>query len=147
MISRYLKYQIIVFCVCRFQFQKYTRMLFYLMVLLKCSTRSLPDKKFEAKLVRKAGRIDHDSQSEIWEFEIGNTDNKLKPGSYAGCKIIILRQQEGIVVPASAVVTTLEKKFVIKVSNGVTHWIDVRPGFNMGDRTEIFGDVQKEILC
>ncbi|HMR81763.1 MAG TPA: efflux RND transporter periplasmic adaptor subunit [Niabella sp.] len=107
------------------------------------STRSLPDKKFEAKLVRKAGRIDHDSRSEIWEFEIANTDNKLKPGSYADAKLFFLRQEEGMVVPASAVVTTLEKKFVIKVSNGITRWIDIRSGFNMGDRTEIFGDVQK----
>ncbi|PZR15098.1 MAG: hypothetical protein DI539_18505 [Flavobacterium psychrophilum] len=107
------------------------------------STRSLPDKKFEAKLVRKAGRIDHESRSEIWEFEITNTDNDLKPGSYADAKLFFLRQQEGMVIPSSAVVTTLERKFVIKVSNGTTQWIDVRPGFNMGEKTEIFGDVKK----
>lgn len=53
------------------------------------------------------------------------------------------RFQVGMVVPFSAVVTTLEKKFVIKVSNGVTQWIDVCPGFNMGEKLEIFGDIKQ----
>jgi hypothetical protein len=39
------------------------------------------------------------------------------------------------------VVTTLERKFVIKVFNKVTKWIDVRAGFNMGDKQEVFGDL------
>lgn len=105
------------------------------------TTRSLPDRRFKAKLVRKAGRIDQDSRSEIWEFEIPNTANELKPGSYADAKLVFLRQQPSLVVPASAVVTTLEKKFVIKVSGDKTQWVDVRPGFNMGEKIEIFGDL------
>ncbi|MFH6935980.1 efflux RND transporter periplasmic adaptor subunit [Flavobacterium sp. FlaQc-30] len=107
------------------------------------TTRALPDKKFEAKLVRKTGRIDEQSRSEIWEFQIPNKNNELKPGSYADAKLMFMRQKEGMVVPASAVVTTLEKKFVIKVSNGKTQWTDVRPGFNMGEKIEIFGDVKQ----
>ncbi len=106
------------------------------------TTRSMPDKKFRAKLVRKAGRIDHDSRSEVWEFEVPNPGNQLKPGSYADAKLVFLRQQPSTVVPASAVVTTLEKKFIIRVSGGLTQWIDVRPGFNMGDKIEVFGDIK-----
>jgi membrane fusion protein (multidrug efflux system) len=34
-----------------------------------------------------------------------------------------------------------ELRFVIRVRNGVTQWVDVRPGFNLGDRTEVFGDL------
>ncbi|MDX3913953.1 MAG: efflux RND transporter periplasmic adaptor subunit [Pseudosphingobacterium sp.] len=107
------------------------------------TTRSLPDKKIKAKLVRKAGRIDHESRNEIWEFEIPNAGEVLKPGSYVDAKLSFMRRQVGMIVPTSAVVTTLEKKFVIKVSNGVTQWIDVRPGFNMGEKLEIFGDVKQ----
>lgn len=106
------------------------------------TTRSLPDKKFNAKLVRKAGSIDHETRSEIWEFEIPNVNGELKPGSYADVKLQFLREQPAFVTPASAVVTTLEKKFVIRVSNGSTQWVDVRPGFNMGDKLEIFGDLK-----
>jgi len=46
------------------------------------------------------------------------------------------------VLPASAVVTTLEKKFVIKLSGNTTQRIDVRSGFNMDDSREIVGDVK-----
>jgi membrane fusion protein (multidrug efflux system) len=106
------------------------------------TTRSFPDKKFKAKLVRKSGSIDNDTRSELWEFEIPNTTGELKAGSYADVKLHFLRTQPSFVLPTSAVVTTMEKKFVIKLSNNTTQWIDVRGGFNMGDKQEIFGDVK-----
>lgn len=106
------------------------------------TTRSLPDKKFRINLVRKSGSIDHETRSELWEFEIPNTTGELKAGSYADVKLPFLRSNRSIVVPASAVVTTQERKFVIKVTNNITQWIDVRGGFNMGDKQEIFGDLQ-----
>jgi membrane fusion protein, multidrug efflux system len=104
-------------------------------------TRSLPDKKFKAKLVRKAGSIDNETRSELWEFEVPNTTGELKAGSYADVKLQFLRLQPSFVVPVSAIVTTLEKKFVIKISNHTTQWVDVRTGFNMGEKQEIFGDL------
>jgi RND family efflux transporter MFP subunit len=106
------------------------------------TTHSVPDKKFKAKLVRKAGSINNATRSEIWEFEVPNPNRELKAGSYADVKLHLLRSQPSLVVPASAIVTTLEKKFVIKVSNNTTQWTDVRTGFNMGDKQEVFGDLQ-----
>ncbi len=105
------------------------------------TTRSLPDKKFKAKLVRKAGSIDEATRSEVWEFEVPNATKELKAGSYADVKLRFLRSEQSLVVPVSAVVTTLERKFVIKVSNNITQWVDVRPGFNMGDKQEVFGEL------
>lgn len=105
-------------------------------------TRSLPDKKFKAKLARKSGSIDNETRSEIWEFEVPNASGELKPGSYADVKLRFSRLHPSLIVPVSAVVSTLEKRFVIKISNNTTQWVDVRPGFNMGDRMEVFGDFQ-----
>jgi membrane fusion protein, multidrug efflux system len=105
-------------------------------------TRSLPDRKFSAKLVRKAGNIDINSRSEQWEFEIQNQNNELKSGSYADVKLRLMRPQPSFVVPNSAVVTTLEKKFVIKTDKNVTQWVDVRTGFTMGEKQEIFGELK-----
>ena len=106
------------------------------------TTRSFPDKKFKAKLVRRSGSIDNETRSEIWEFEIPNNTGELKAGSYADVKLHLLRTQTSFVVPASSVVSTLEKRFVIKVSGDSTRWVDVRPGFNMGDKQEIFGELK-----
>lgn len=107
------------------------------------TTRSLPDKTFKTQLARKAGSIDNESRSEIWEFNVPNSDHQLLPGSYSDVKLHFIRGQKSFVVPTSAVVTTLERKFVIKVSNGVTKWVDVRGGFNMGDKQEIFGNLNE----
>ena len=104
-------------------------------------TRSLPDKKFQAKLVRKAGSIDNETRSELWEFEIPNATGELKAGSYADVKLQFVRMQQSFVAPVSAIVTTLEKKFVLKISNHSTQWVDVRTGFNMGEIQEIFGEL------
>lgn len=103
--------------------------------------RSFPEKKFKAKLVRKSGSIDNDTRSELWEFEISNPTGELKAGSYADVKLHFVRTQLSLAVPVSAMVTTLEKRFVIKISNGALQWVDVRPGFNMGDKQEIFGEL------
>jgi membrane fusion protein, multidrug efflux system len=107
------------------------------------TTRSLPDKRFKTQLARKSGSIDNETRSEIWEFEVPNSDHQLLPGSYADAKLHFVRPQKSFVAPTSAVVTTLERKFVIKVSDGSTKWVDVRAGFNMGDKQEIFGDLNE----
>jgi RND family efflux transporter MFP subunit len=105
------------------------------------TTRSLPDRKFEAKLVRKSGNIDVSSRSERWEFEIQNPEHILKSGSYADVKLRLMRSKPSFTVPVSAVVTTLERKFVIQVTKGSTKWVDVRSGFNLDAFQEIFGDL------
>ena len=106
------------------------------------TTRAYPDRKFKARLVRKSGSIDNATRSEMWEFEVPNTTGELKAGSYADVKLHFVRPQPSLLVPSSAIVTTLEKKFVIKVVNRITEWTDVRTGFNMGDKQEVFGELQ-----
>jgi hypothetical protein len=45
--------------------------------------------------------------------------------------------------PASAVDTNLEKRFVVRVKDGKAEWVDVRNGINLGDKMEIFGNLQE----
>ena len=106
------------------------------------TTRSFPDQKFKGTLLRKAGSIENETRAEWWEFEIPNLKGTLKAGSYADVKLHFLRVTPSLIVPLSAIVTSQERKFVIKVSNNITQWIDVRSGFNMGDKQEIFGDIK-----
>lgn len=105
------------------------------------TTRSLPGKIFSGKLVRKSGSLDINTRSEIWEFLIDNTKRELKSGMFADAKLNITRPQPSLVVPPSAIATTLEKKFVIKIANGQTQWIDVSQGLNYTDKVEIFGSL------
>jgi hypothetical protein len=44
-------------------------------------------------------------------------------------------------VPASAVVTTTERRFVIRIRDGETEWVDVRLGQPVGTAVEVFGNL------
>ena len=45
-------------------------------------------------------------------------------------------------MPSSAIGTNLERTFVVRVRNGKTEWVDVKPGASSGSYTEVFGDLQ-----
>lgn len=105
--------------------------------------KAIPGKKYEGKLSRKSGSLDVNTRSEVWEFVINNSDHSLKAGMFADCKINIQREGKSFFVPFSAVVTTLEKKFVIKVQDNITSWVDVGQGINATDKAEIFGKLNE----
>jgi membrane fusion protein (multidrug efflux system) len=106
------------------------------------TTKANPTRKFEATLARKSGSIDVNTRSEIWEFEVNNKDRELKPGSFATVSLVITRETPTFIVPFSAVVTTLERKFVIRLNRDSSRWVDVSQGINLADRVEIFGPLQ-----
>ena len=60
---------------------------------------------------------------------------------YANATIKLERKEISFVVPASAVATNLEKRFVIRLKDGKTEWIDAKNGISMNDKVEIFGNL------
>ena len=102
-----------------------------------------PSKKYSAILARKSNQIDEKTRTELWEFEVANADKELKSGMYGNATFTLQREEPSFVVPYSAVVTTLEKRFVIRVRDGKTEWVDVRNGINANDKIEIFGDLKE----
>lgn len=105
--------------------------------------KALPGKKFDGSLSRKSGSLDPNSRSEVWEFAVINSDRSLKSGMFADCKLNIQREGKSFFVPFSTVVTTLEKKFVIRSENNIAKWIDVNQGVGLSDKTEIFGNLKE----
>lgn len=102
-----------------------------------------PDKKYFAKLSRKTGAINKDNRTETWEFIYNNSKQELKSGMYANATMKLGRSGTSFVVAPSAIATTLEKRFVIRLKDGKTEWIDVRNGMNTGDKIEIFGSLNE----
>jgi membrane fusion protein (multidrug efflux system) len=98
---------------------------------------------FKAKLARKSDAIDPQTRSEIWEFTFSNSKGLLKSGMFAQIILPVSRPKDGFLVPFKAVVTTQERKFVIKVENGKTKWVDVKTGFTNKEKTEIAGDLKE----
>lgn len=102
-----------------------------------------PGQTYKAKLARKSNAIDAQTRSEIWEFAFSNPSGVLKPGMFAQVTLPVSRAKEGFMVPYKAVVTSQERKFVIKVEQNKTIWVDVKTGFTAADQTEISGDLNE----
>ena len=98
-----------------------------------------PDTTYQAKLSRKSGALNLANRTETWEFLYQNTSNQLKSGMFANATLKLGRNLPTLLVPAAAIATNLEKRFVIRLKNGQAEWVDVRAGINLGDKIEIFG--------
>ena len=104
---------------------------------------ALPGKVYQATLSRKSGSISLSNRTETWEFIAQNPSKMLKSGMYANATLRLGREELSFLVPFSAIVTNLEKKFVVRLKDGQTEWVDVKTGFNQNDKVEIFGAVQE----
>ena len=111
--------------------------------VVKFAVDALPGKIFQATLSRKSGSISLSNRTETWEFTVQNPGKVLKSGMYANATLQLGREELSFLVPTSAVVTNLEKKFVIRLKDGQTEWVDVKTGFNQNDKIEIFGSLQE----
>ncbi|HEY0246155.1 MAG TPA: efflux RND transporter periplasmic adaptor subunit [Mucilaginibacter sp.] len=103
------------------------------------TVRSLPDQVFHAQIKRLSGAIDSKLRSERLEMDVYNKDNRLLPNMYADVNVPLPARDSTIIVPKTAVVTSTEKVFVIRVTNHHAEWVDVTKGFQAGDQMEVYG--------
>jgi len=100
-----------------------------------------PGITYKANLSRKSGSLNLTNRTETWEYVYTNKDNQLKSGMYANASLRLGRKESSFVVPSTAVATNLEKRFVIRLKDGKSEWINVRNGVNLDDKVEIFGNL------
>lgn len=109
---------------------------------VRFTVEALGGREFLAKLSRKSESVSADTRTELWEYIFENKERVLKPGMYVTVLLDIKRPDMSFAVPTSAVATTLEKKFVIRIKGGSTEWVDVRSGILANSKQEIFGDLK-----
>ncbi|MHB8207210.1 efflux RND transporter periplasmic adaptor subunit [Mucilaginibacter sp.] len=105
------------------------------------SIRELPGEKFTAKVVRLAGALDNTLRSERLEMDVYNTSKKLLPNMYADVNVPLAQKDSAFIVPKTAVVTSTEKVFVIRITNGKAEWVNVQKGLESGDNIEVYGKI------
>lgn len=98
-----------------------------------------PGRNFPATLARKSESIDPTTRTELWEFEVNNGHQELKSGAFAYAQFNLERGGPSFLVPPSAISTTQEKKFVIRVKDNKAEWVDIGQGIATDKGTEIFG--------
>ncbi|MBS1487647.1 MAG: efflux RND transporter periplasmic adaptor subunit [Bacteroidetes bacterium] len=107
------------------------------------SVKTYPIEKFVAKVNRKAGALDNRLRSQRIEMDVLNNKKKLLPGMIADVQISLATHANTWIVPASAVVNSTEKQFVIRVENKKAKWVDIKKGLASDNQIEIFGDLNE----
>jgi membrane fusion protein (multidrug efflux system) len=112
--------------------------------IISFNVKAFPNKKFTAKIQRLAGALDEKLRSERTEMDVYNKDKSLLPHMFAEVNLPLPAHDSTLIVPTTAVVTSTEKVFIIKVNNHHAEWIDVKKGFQSGDMIEVYGKLNSD---
>ncbi|MBD2754978.1 efflux RND transporter periplasmic adaptor subunit [Spirosoma validum] len=106
------------------------------------TVNAMPDRQFNAKLARSAQSLVEANRAMMAEFDVPNASHELKAGMYADVQMPIERTAKTMFVPTTAVVSSSEKMFLIKVNDNRAQWVSVQKGNVLDSLVEVFGDVQ-----
>lgn len=105
------------------------------------SVSTFRSESFTGKIARVSNSVRPDTRSEMIEIDISNPKRRLKPGMFVSAKLPVTAVEGSIYVPQSAVVSNLERTFVIKVEQGRARWVDVQKGDATAGQVQIFGNI------
>lgn len=104
---------------------------------------AFPGENFFGVVQRISHTLDEKTRTMPVELDVVNDSARLAPGMFPAVNWPTTRPRPSLFVPASAIATTTERVFVIRIRNGTTEWVDVKRGVSMGDLVEVFGDLQE----
>jgi RND family efflux transporter MFP subunit len=104
---------------------------------------AFPGENFFGVVQRISHTLDEKTRTMPIELDVINDSARLAPGMFPEVIWPTTRPRPSLFVPASAIATTTERVFVIRIRNGTTEWVDVKRGVSMGDLVEVFGDLQE----
>jgi RND family efflux transporter MFP subunit len=100
-----------------------------------------PGQTFSGKVTRIAHALDVKSRTMPVELDVANPSGDLAPGMFAQVVWSVSRTRPSLFVPATAVATTTERTFVVRIRNGQVEWVDVKRGASMKQLVEVFGSL------
>jgi RND family efflux transporter MFP subunit len=101
-----------------------------------------PGRPYAAKIARVSSALDSQSRTMMVELDAYNKDGTLAPGMYPSVDWPVSSAEPLLLVPATSVVSTTERTFVITAVNGHAHWVDVRKGGGFGEQVAIRGGIK-----
>ena len=98
-----------------------------------------PGRTFSGTIARPAFSMDTATRTMPVELDVANPSAKLAPGMYAEVSWPLRRSGMSLFVPPTAIKSTTERIFVIRVQGGQAEWVDVRRGMTSANLVEVFG--------
>jgi membrane fusion protein (multidrug efflux system) len=106
---------------------------------------ALPGEQFTGVVQRISHSLDAKTRTMPVELDINNASGILAPGMFPEVSWPSRRLRPSLFVPPTAIATTTERTFVIRVRDGQVEWVDVKRGVAMSrsgaDLIEVFGDL------
>jgi len=100
--------------------------------------REIPDKTFNAKVVRTAGALDPAARTLLTELQLPNADGRFLPGMYAEIEFALPHDGRTLLVPGNAVMIRSDGPKVLVVDGKQTiRARSVKLGRDLGDKVEI----------
>jgi RND family efflux transporter MFP subunit len=103
---------------------------------------AMPGKEFTGKISRRSGNMNEKFRSETVEIDVKNDDRLLKPGMFAEISMASDGTSGALAVPSSAILTSTERQYVVRVQNGLTEYVEIKPGQQSETMTEVFGNLR-----
>jgi membrane fusion protein, multidrug efflux system len=102
-----------------------------------------PGRMFHGTIARISHAVDVKTRTMPVELEAANPHMELSPGAFADVLWPVRRNYPTLFVPTSAVATTLEHVFVVRIRDGKAEWVDVKTGPTVDKMSEVFGDLHE----
>jgi RND family efflux transporter MFP subunit len=98
-----------------------------------------PGETFSGVVARIAHSLDQKTRTMPVELDVSNPKLRLAPGMYARVQWPVRTGRAVLLVPATSIVTTNERQFVIRIRDGIVEWVNVKRGATSGDLVEVLG--------
>ncbi|GAB2538834.1 efflux RND transporter periplasmic adaptor subunit [Spirosoma aerophilum] len=107
------------------------------------SVRSFPNQTFTGRINRVANSVRPETRSELVEIDFQNKGGLLKPGMFASARLPVNTSVQGsLYVPKSAVLSTMDRTYVLKLVNGQAVRTTVQKGDESGGQIQVFGELK-----
>ena len=104
---------------------------------------AFPGQTFAGTVARISHSVDMKTRTMPVELDVSNPFGRLDPGTFSEVLWPVERPNPTLFVPSTAVTTTLERVFVVRLRDDKAEWVDVKTGATSGGLIEVFGDLRE----
>jgi RND family efflux transporter MFP subunit len=102
-----------------------------------------PGQTFTGTVARAARILDPKTRTMPVELDVANPGGRLAPGMYPEAQWPVRKGGAALLIPPTAIATTTERSFVIRVEEGKAKYVAVKKGAAHGDLVEVMGALKE----
>lgn len=98
---------------------------------------AFPGRQFDGSITRLSEAVDLATRTMAIEVDIPNRDHVLKPGMFATVTLLVAERKNALTIPTMSILKDDKGAYVYVIDGGVARRRSVKPGTDIGTRTEI----------